>query len=280
LYQQLKWSVSQLSVGYYVWRAGFLTTITLEDNTQVHIAPNLNAGTAALQILFSKLTKNKETWEAALNGENSITATYEKMFGSPWLKASEPLYPQTLTQPELELPFSPGHTWSFTGGPHSAWGPEGALAALDFAPPTGETGCTPSEDWITAVAPGEIVRSADGVVVLDLDGDGHEQTGWDIMYLHVATPGRVPVGTFVKVNDYIGHASCEGGEATGSHVHIVRKFNGEWILADGAVPFVMSGWTVHKGSLAYEGTLTKDDQVVISSMVGSFQSLVTRSSTP
>ena len=30
---------------------------------------------------------------------------------------------------------------------------------------------------------------------LDLDGDGNEETGWVIVYLHIATEGRVPVGT-------------------------------------------------------------------------------------
>ena len=280
LYHQLKIVVSELSIGYYGWRAGILTTVTLKDGTQIHLAPNLNAGTAAIQILFSSLAANRAEWESMLEGANSFTATYESLFGDPRLKAFEPLYPTTLTQPELELPFAPGQTWSNTGGPHSAWGLEGALAALDFAPPSGEVHSCTSEEWVTASAPGLVVRSADGVVMEDLDPDGHEQTGWDIMYLHIGTEGRVPVGTLLNLNDRIGHPSCEGGDASGAHVHIARKFNGEWILADGAVPFVLSGWTAHYSGVPYEGTLTKDDQLVISSLVGEAKSLVTRPASP
>jgi len=41
-------------------------------------------------------------------------------------------------------------------------------------------------------------------------------------------------------------------------VHVVRRFNGEWIPADGPLPFVMSGWTAHAGSAPYLGNLTYD----------------------
>jgi LasA protease len=281
LYQQLKWVVSQLSIGYYGWRAGILTYATLQDGTRVHLAPNLNAGTAAVQIFFAKIAANREEWTNFLEGETSFTKTYETLFGSPWLKAFEPLYPTSLTQDVLELPFLPGHAWAHTGGPHSAWGPEGALAALDFAPPT-DPGpkCILSEEWVVASAPGLVVRSGSGVVMVDLNGDGYEQTGWVILYLHIGTEGRVPYGTWVNVNDRIGHPSCEGGESTNSHLHIARKFNGEWILADGAVPFVLSGWTSHNGLEPYQGTLTKDDQVVVSSLVGESKSLIARPANP
>ena len=280
LYQQLKWVVSELSIGYYGWRAGILTSVTLKDGTQVHLAPNLNAGTAAIQVFFAQIAANREEWNQILEGQSNFTKTYEALFGEPWLKAFEPLYPTNLTQPVLELPFLPGLAWSNTGGPHSAWGVDGALAALDFAPPTDTHGCRPSEEWVVASAPGLVVRSGNGVVIEDLDGDGYEQTGWDIMYLHMGTTGRVTVGTYLNVNDRIGHPSCEGGDATGSHLHIARKFNGEWILADGAVPFVLSGWTAHYGGVPYVGTLTKGDKTVISSLVGEAKSLVARPASP
>jgi murein DD-endopeptidase MepM/ murein hydrolase activator NlpD len=112
----------------------------------------------------------------------------------------------------------------------------------------------------------------------DLDGDGFEQTGWDLLYLHVATVGRVPVGTYVQKNDHIGHASCEGGIATGTHLHFVRKYNGEWVAADGPIPFFIDGWTVHQGLLPYEGTLTKDNKKIIADPVGQLKSVIIRAS--
>ncbi|HBA92316.1 MAG TPA: hypothetical protein DCZ08_11435 [Anaerolineaceae bacterium] len=57
--------------------------------------------------------------------------------------------------------------------------------------------------------------------------------------------------------DPIGMPSCEGGRATGSHVHIARKYNGEWILAEGPLAFNLEGWVAKNGEAAYDGTLTK-----------------------
>jgi len=96
-----------------------------------------------------------------------------------------------------------------------------------------------------------------GVVVVDMDGDGSEQTGWTMLYLHVATDGRVAKGEWVEQDDRIGHPSCEGGVSTGTHLHFARKYNGEWVLADGAIPFVLSDWTVFAGDNRTRANLSK-----------------------
>ena len=277
LYAQLAWAVQQLSIGYYGWRAGILTELPFSDGSRLRISPVLNGGTAALQYLFAQL-QPPERMAGIMFGEASLPALHEQMFGSPWLRAQnvEPLYPPSLTQPTLQLPFAMGQTWSLTGGPHSAWGKDGALAALDFAPPANKIGCNISENWVTAVSDGLVVRSVFGVVVVDMDGDGYEQTGWAILYLHMAADGRIPVGTLVSVNDKIGHPSCEGGASTGSHLHIARKYNGEWILADGPLPFTMGGYVAHAGIKPYLGTLTYGDQTVTANQYGSAESLIYR----
>jgi hypothetical protein len=241
------------------------------------MAPELNAGTVALQYLLSQIY-NESEWGTALFSEASILTLHTQMFGDPWQRAQtvEPLYPSNITQPVLELPFLPGKSWAFSGGPHSAWGPNSALAALDFAPSSVEGGCVESNEWVTASASGLVMRAGDGVLVLDLDGDGYEQTGWVLLYMHVATKGRIEVGSWVDINYQLGHPSCEGGQSTGTHVHVARKYNGEWILADGPLPFQLSGWTAHAGSAPYLGTLTKDDQIVNANVYGSADTLVTR----
>ena len=283
LYQQLSWAVSQLAIGYYGWRGGWVNSLdfpgpTYEDG--MRLAPDLNAGTVALQYLFAQLY-NQRDWGGVLYNTDSFPALHERMFGNPWMRAQtvEPLYPTNLTQPPRMLPFLPKHTWAFTGGPHSAWGPEGARAAIDFAPGTAEHGCAISNDWITSMSDGLVVRSGNGIVTVDLDGDGYEQTGWVILYLHVRAEDRIPSGTVVAVNDRLGHPSCDGGVATGTHVHIARKFNGEWILADGPVPFNLDGWIVHAGTAPYIGTLTKGDQIKTANTFGSSETQVTRAET-
>jgi len=83
-----------------------------------------------------------------------------------------------------------------------------------------------------------------------------------LFYLHLATNGRVPVGREVTAGEMIGYPSCEGGSSTGTHVHIARKYNGEWILASGIVPFNLEGWVATAGTTAYEGTLSRGAAIV------------------
>jgi LasA protease len=277
LHKQLRWAVKHLSIGYYGWREGHITEVNLREGITARMAPDLNAGTAALQYYFSNLY-DTPGWVEALDADNGMPALHEKMFGNPWIRSQtvEPLYPPGLTQPNLILPFQINTIWSFTGGPHGAWGHDGARAALDFAPGSLESGCVPSIAWVAASAPGLVVRSQNGVVIIDLDGDGFEQTGWVLMYLHIATKNRIPVNTWVDTGDFIGHPSCEGGASTGTHVHIARRYNGEWIAADGPIPFNLSGWVAYAGEAPYEGWLTKDGVTIHANVYGTFDSRIRR----
>lgn len=273
LYRQLTWLSNELGQGYYGWRSGTLLDLVLFDGTTVRLAPSLNAGTVALQYVFS-LRESFAGWIESSDPEGFVS-TYKALFGDPG-EYFHPLYEPDLKQPPMTLPFMPGRIWSFTGGPHGAWEKEAAWAALDFAPPSSEPGCVPSEEWVVAASPGLVVRSTNGLVVVDLDGDGLEQTGWVIMYLHVGTTNRVAPGTFMEQGDLIGHPSCEGGFATGTHVHVVRKYNGEWILADGPLAFDLSGWVAQAGTLPYQGALNKGDQTVLACTCSSEETLISR----
>jgi len=57
---------------------------------------------------------------------------------------------------------------------------------------------------------------------------------------------------------------------------MARKYNGEWIPADGPLPFVLSGWVAHAGAKPYQGTLTRDGETVTASTVGSYESRIIR----
>ncbi len=281
LYSQLNWAVEQLAIGYYYWREGLLTELIFTDGSKLRLAPPLNAGTVAVQFYLSTLL-DQGKWNTALYTPQGFPDLHKKMFGDAWLRAQtvEPLFPPNLTQPKLELPFRPGHTWALTYGPHGAWQPYDALAALDLAPSSAETGCVTSNDYVTAMAPGLVLRSADGAVLVDLDGDGKEQTGWVILYMHIASKDRVPVGTWLNTNDFIGYPSCEGGKATGTHTHIARKYNGEWMPADGPIPFDIGGWVAFAGMKPGDGGLINGTSKVTVSLVGSYTSLVTRPKAP
>ena len=86
----------------------------------------------------------------------------------------------------------------------------------------------------------------------------------------------VEAGEFVEQGDLIGHPSCEGGLATGTHVHITRKYNGEWILADGPLPFELGGWVAQAGTRAYQGALVNGDKTVLACSCASSETYISR----
>lgn len=277
LYKQSVWAAGEITSGYFGWREGTVVALTFPDKSMLRLAPDLNCGTVGLMYLGARLD-NISDWAGMLYTEESLIALYTRMFGNPWMRAQafEPLFTPDITQPEMILPFEINKLWAYTGGPHAAWGAAQVRAALDFAPPSEESGCVSSSEWVVASAEGLVVRSGEGAVVIDMDGDGFEQTGWNIVYMHIATQNRIPLGSWVEVGDRIGHPSCEGGRSTGTHVHIARKYNGEWVPADGPLPFVLDGWRAKAGSVIYTGWLIKDDQVVRSSLVSSGESFISR----
>ena len=164
-----------------------------------------------------------------------------------------------MTQPKFALPWANDEVWYFSSGPHGGWASGSAWAALDFAPDDGDArGCYESERWVSAVVPGTVTRSEFGAVVVDTDGDNYAGTGWAVLYQHVATQDRVPVGTRLQVGDRIGHPSCEGGFSSATHLHVARTYNGRWISADGAVPFSLDGWVAEGFGSEYDGILQKN----------------------
>jgi len=255
LYRQLTWSADMLNQGFYRWKERKLQNLTLTDGSLIAPQPGINPGTAGVQHLFAKLD-SQDTWQID-TGPDGLYATYNKMFGYPFDFAVEPLLPSGLIQPVLTLPFGAGEAWLFTGGPHGGWDQGSGWAALDFAPPGEPIGCGSTEAWVTASAPGLIVRAGNGAVIQDLDGDGLEQTGWTILYMHIAASGRIQPGTRVQVGDKIGHSSCEGGFANANHLHLARRYNGVWIpAADPNTPFVLSGFVPSGNDVEYDGWLT------------------------
>ncbi|MEO8607652.1 MAG: LysM peptidoglycan-binding domain-containing M23 family metallopeptidase [Chloroflexota bacterium] len=255
LYKQLSWAANQLNMGYYGWKYRASSILELPDSVRMRYSSGLNPATVGIQYFLSQ-NSSYANWLQAVS-QNGFHETYLNYFGDPFSDSVAEPVPPDISQPVLAFPFPKGQTWFFTGGPHGGWGSGSAWAAIDFAPPDDRPDdsslCYVSENWGTAVAAGVIDRSEDGSVILDLDMDGNEATGWTILYLHMASDGRVKVGTTVQPGDPIGKPSCEGGFSNATHMHIARRYNGEWIpvdcdscsFSDTFPAFVMAGWTVH-----------------------------------
>ena len=258
LFEQLSGAAAELNSGYYGWKYGGRGTVLLASGIRLAVSPGLNAGTVALHNYFGRVAYGETWW--SLVSPDGFAATYQSMFGNPFAYSVEPLLPPDLTQPELMLPWEEGRMWYLTSGPHAGWDRGSGWAALDFVP-SDEDACTISAEWSTAAATGLVLRSEYGEVVVDLDGDGYEQSGWVLTYLHMSRLDRVAVGTWLQRGQRIGHPSCEGGAADATHLHFARRYNGEWIPAgSGPIPLVLSGWTAHEVSREYDGTLTCGDE--------------------
>ena len=80
IFSQLVWAVNQLSIGYYGWRTGTLTELKFPDGTKLRIDPRLNAGTVAIQYLFSQ-EHTQSQWSQIIDPNNGFPAAYNQMFG-------------------------------------------------------------------------------------------------------------------------------------------------------------------------------------------------------
>jgi LasA protease len=277
LFSQLFWAANSLNAGYYGYKYRGEVALKFADETRLAYAPELNPGSVALQYFLS-LTTDRATWEQQVQLSGFFT-TYMAMFGDPYQYAVEPLVPGDLQAPVLQLPFKQGELWYFTSGPHGGWDGNAGWSAIDFAPPTpsdeliaAQGYCYVSPFYAVAMTGGMITRAGDGAVVIDLDMDGDERTGWTLLYLHIASEGSIKAGTIVQPGTLIGHPSCEGFYLNGiaTHLHIARRYNGEWIGIDcwacapnvANPPFVVGGWKVrgYAGQI-YQGWMENNGQI-------------------
>ena len=246
------WAAKKMMQSYYGQLEGRRDWVVLGSGVQARLYPGTNPGSAAIVNVLAAVVTDPDKLSTLL-AEKRFQKSYERLFGE--IEAG-PVLPADGQQPYFALPWTPGQEWVFTGGPHGGFGDNiTGWAALDFAPPI-PRGCWPSEFPALAVAPGLVIESRKGEVWIDLDEDGDIRTGWSVYYLHLATEGRIETGERVEVGDVIGFPSCEGGIADASHLHIARMYEGQWMPANGPIPFQLGNWSAKAliGS-SYDGRL-------------------------
>ena len=260
LYPQLLWTANLLNNGYYGWRTGRLLSIDFDDGRQMRFDPWQNAATVSLHNFFNTFLA-KDAYENATSPQG-LALTYAALFGDPWA-ADQPHIPGSLEQPYLKLPFNPGEVWAYTGGPHTAWGNGEPFAALDFAPPLTKQRLHPHR----ALGNCGCLRRGGALRIWR----GHARSGWRWRRAH-RLEYFLPARGYRSVAPHSAQywrpetpsatPPARVEQSTGTHVHMARKYNGEWIEADWTLPFVMEDWIPHIGSAPYLGTLTRQSQVV------------------
>ncbi len=260
LFLQLSWAANRVNEGYYGYKKNGSIAVQFRDRSRAIVPPHTNAGTVGLQNVLA-VNSNWESWLTEVKTDGPFMQTYRRLFGDPFANAVEPLVPIDLSQPPLQLPWEKGQTFYFTGGPHAAYGSGSAWAALDFGPPDVLGSCYYSAVPLTAAANGQIFLGSKGETYLDLDADGNLQTGWVLLYLHMVADDSLTQGQMVQTGHPLGYASCEGGISDSSHLHLARRYNGEWMAADGPAPMRLSGWQAKNGLGQYEGWLIKGEKI-------------------
>ena len=221
VYLQLFYVGDLLNDGYYRFRTGDLLSIEHLDGRLENIDPWQNAATVSLMHYFSLLLDGDDYRFAV--GADGFARTYQTLFGDPWRRNTTVL-PGSLQQPELILPFRQGTTWAYTGGPHTGWGSLRPYAAIDFAPPTENQGCVPTNEYAVAMADGIVARTDPGTIMLDLDGDGDERT--EVCWIQKL---ERPPSSFSKQEiidqGYLGYGDLLGYLARSNELRLARKLS-------------------------------------------------------
>lgn len=149
----------------------------------------------------------------------------------------------------FQLPFPLGDTWTFNGvhGAHKE--------AIDFSVgrPWPRWRADTSQIWVVAAAPGTIRKTSSCGFEID------HADGWTTVYYHVEHILRD--SGMVQANEKLAviantprEAICEGGSATGPHLHFGLKSNGQDVPIDG---MILSGWRIHSGRGRYDSNCAR-----------------------
>lgn len=226
-------------------------TLSFADGQTMAYAPGSSSGTFAVASALATGT-DPLTWQSMVTGTwgSGFAAVFAELFPEiDPLDSSNNINPLSLPAPDLfQFPFPLGAAWKFSGV-HSWFGGGGYpdRSSMDFLVAWPEY---PDDPYRNAAA----AAGGTGLIRTPYQGrppcwvEVNHGGGWKTSYYHLgnlAAPG--PLGT-VGRNDpvgAIGEGTCNGGSATGPHVHLTLWYNGALYDLEG---LQLSGWTIHAGA--------------------------------
>ncbi len=223
-----------------------------EDGTLAELTWSPSSASYALVALESKgRLLNPGLSAQAIGGIGDFKTAFGYFFpDTDPLDSSNNLEPDTPPPDDyFQLPFPFGATWTFSGV-HS-WSGGDAYpdrSSLDFSTPWTNYPDVPYKNTVAA-APGDKVILDPNPAITDIpcwveiDHGG----GWSTHYYHLVNLGSSgPVGPASRnqLIGGIGEETCNGGWASGPHVHFALFYNGAPYDLEG---LKLSGWTIHAG---------------------------------
>jgi len=225
-----------------------------EDGTLAELTWSPSSASYALAAVESKgKLQNPGLSTQAIGGIGDFEAAFGYFFPeTDPLDTSNNLEPDTPPPDDyFQLPFPLGATWTFSGV-HS-WSGSAAYpdrSSLDFSTPWSNYPDSPYKNTVAA-APGNSVIIEPNPVFSDtpcwveIDHGG----GWSTHYYHLVnlgSPGAVGPNSQNQLIGGIGEETCNGGWASGPHVHFALFYNGAPYDLEG---LKFSGWTIHEEPL-------------------------------
>jgi LasA protease len=245
-------------------------TIALGAGQQISVQTQVSSASYALAAALGK-GQDLIQWQALLNPQNGggFSQTFGRYFPqADLLDTSNSLEPDAPPPDDFfQLPFPLGAEWQFNG-PHSWCGGDSCYqeppdrSSMDFSTtwPKGEP--YPAHYSVAASGGRGNVRtpySGRPPCWVEVDHGG----GWKTSYYHlrnVPAPGdQGPMVRNQRVGS-IGEETCNGGFASGAHVHFTLWYNGAYYDLDG---IKLSGWTVHSGPSPYNSGYLERDGLIL-----------------
>ncbi len=226
-------------------------SIALADGASLQVASGTSSGSYALaSILGNELPSTQ--------AEPLLSAETQGGFGSIFasffpdvdpLDTSNDINPPGLPPDDLfQLPFPLDSIWHFSGLHSWAGGNLGSdRSSIDFLTSWPDFPDFPYKNTVAAAQGSARIRTPySGRLPCWVEVDHGD--GWMTSYYHLRNIGSTsgPIGLLSRnqLIGAIGTETCNGGFATGAHVHFTLWYNGALFDLDGVK---LSGWTLHEG---------------------------------
>ncbi len=226
-------------------------SIALADGVSLQVALGTSSGSYAVATVLGNEFPSTQA-ELLLSADTQ--GGFESVFASFFpdvdpLDVSNDINPPGLPPDDLfQLPFPLDSSWRFSGVHSWAGGDLGSdRSSMDFSTPWDTFPDFPYKNTVAAAGGSARIRTPyEGRLPcwVEVDHGG----GWMTSYYHLRNIGSTsgPIGSLSRnqLIGAIGTETCNGGFASGPHVHFTLWYNGALFNLEGVK---LSGWTVHQG---------------------------------